>query len=134
MAIKKFNLKLLIGTFTFVMMVLIDTTGVYAVSGSYSTTYNMTGGVYSSQNWNATNMSTFKIKTTPTVGYDHIEIVQYLERKTFAGWTDVNNANVPSKKSSSSSLTGDKSGEYRIYFRNYSGVQIKGNFSISYSW
>lgn len=114
-------------------IVLGATSLVYAASGTYNSTYSMTGGVYS-QVWNASAKPTFTVSLYPDIGVANANITIYLERDNWNGWGVVTSKSVSSTSGSTSTLYGQESGEHRIYLRNYSGKLMQGDVTIKYSW
>ena len=106
-------------------------------SGTYSTTYDMTGGVYTQQSWNATSAPTFKVKVTPTSyeGEAGVGMGIYLQKKNFfGGWDNVAEDSVRLERGGTVTLKGNSAGTYRLYFRNWSGFRATGSIVITYSY
>jgi hypothetical protein len=118
-----------------IVSVLVLSTAIVAFaggSGSYSSTYSMTGGVYSRQMDVGTNPSfTAKLKPTQSVPTN---LTVYLEKKTSTGWSSLISKDVSSSSNSTTTFTNNNSGIYRFYFRNWSGQLAKGNVDISWKW
>lgn len=106
-------------------------------SGTYSTTYDMKGGVYTQQSWNATSAPTFKVKVTPThyEGEAGVGMGIYLQKKNiFGGWDNVASSSVRLDRGGTVTLKGSSKGTYRLYFRNWSGFRAMGRIVITYSY
>lgn len=128
------NIKKLKAHLSLICVLLVLTVGfVYAGSGSYNSTYDMTGGVYSRTMSVGSNPS-FTCNLYPAQGvYDAI-IRVFLEYKEWYGYTSVASNDVSSTSSSSSNFTKSDSGTYRFYLRNYTGLQMTGDCSFSWQW
>ena len=106
-------------------------------SGSYSTTYNMTGGVYTRQSWVTTAAPTFNITIEPESfagASTEVEMGIFLEKKSSIGWSVVDEARVTLVDGGSVTLSGESAGTYRLYFRNWSGFKATGNIYVTYSY
>lgn len=117
--------------------VLIYTNPFMRASGTYETDYDMTGGVYSVQNWVTTAAPTFDVTISPTSfegSSSTVLMTIYLEKKNGNKWEVVDEGDVTLKYGGSVSLSGDTSGTYRLYFRNWSGFRAKGKIYVSYSY
>jgi hypothetical protein len=128
------NIKNIVVSTLAVVALFAATVLVFAQSGTYNTSYDMTGGVYTQQTWNASATPTFVVETTPSVGVEGAIIREFLQKNATFGWSDVASKDVSSQNYAKATLVGSDKGEYRIYFRNYSGFQMKGSIKISYSW
>lgn len=106
-------------------------------SGTYKSTYDMTGGVYSSTTWKCSSGPSFKVTISPTyfeIDDAHVNMTVYLEKKEIYGWNPVDQGDVTLLKGGTVNLSGNSSGTYRLYFRNWSGFQAKGKINVSYSY
>lgn len=129
--------KKFITIFAVCIIFVFSAVSVFAESGTYNTTYDMTGGVYTKRTWDATSIPTFKVSNSQcTVDYADLDPTIYvqLERKGLLGYTVVSDGELSGKYGGKCTLKGDKAGTYRIYFRQLSGYRITGKLSIDYSW
>lgn len=106
---------------------------VLAESGSYNSTYYMTGGLYSARTWDATDTPTFTVTTSNCYAQVPSVIYVMLQRKTLTGWNTTDNDEIDSS-GGSCSLDGDGSGKYRIYLRQLTGYVMSGDINFSWTW
>ncbi len=126
--------KALIILFTLTLIVL-STVVVFAASGSYNSSYDMTGGVYSQDILIDGNNGKIVVNLIPTKGYNDHNIDVYLQKKGLLGvWSGVTGNNVSSVYNSTSTFSNLEKGTYRIYLRNWSGQQMTGKSTISWSY
>lgn len=108
-------------------------------SGSYSTTYDMKGGVFTQQSWKCTSAPTFTVYVSPTsfagteYGVDGYMTV-FLERKTGLGWDSVDADKTSLISDGKVILEGSQSGTYRLYFNSISGYRATGDIEIEYEY
>lgn len=107
-------------------------------SGTYSSTYDMTGGIYTKQSWQTSSTPTFEVSITPKTykcpeGVSP-ELTIYLEKKSLLGWKTADKDNVSLKEGGEVTLTGDGKGTYRLYIYNGSKYETTGDIYISYSY
>lgn len=107
---------------------------VFAASGSYSSTYNMTGGLYVKQTWDAKNTPTFKVSNSNGYSVVDGEIYVMLQKKGLLGYSTKSDGTLPARKGGSCTLKGDGSGNYRIYLRQLTGDRMTGDITVSWSW
>lgn len=106
--------------------VMISTTIMAFASGSYSTTYDMTGGVFSK--W-IQPTSECKVTINPTKGTSNCDMGVVWAKKTWFGWDgDVKNVS----SVSSSTVTFKSSEKRKVWLRNYAGTQWTG--AVTFSW
>lgn len=105
-------------------------------SGTYSTTYDMTGGVFTKQTWNCSSAPTFIVKVIPKTfaGDMDSNMSIYLERKSGLVWTGADAAETSIVSPGSVTLKGSQAGNYRLYFRSWTGYRATGDIEISYSY
>lgn len=117
--------------------ILIETNPLTRASGTYESTYNMDGGVYTRQNWTTTAAPTFKVTIEPTSfeGSDSkVGMGIYLEKKELFGWSAVDEGRVTLMAGGTVTLKGSAAGTYRIYLRNWSGLWATGKVKIRFSY
>ncbi|CAM3068983.1 hypothetical protein PASE110613_15220 [Paenibacillus sediminis] len=107
---------------------------VFAASGTYNTSYDMTGGVYSKSTWSPSGPSSFEFLMSPTIGVSGANIGIYLQKSGILGYSDVDSTQVSSTSFSDSTLHGSSAGTYRFYLRDWSGFQNTGDLTMKYSW
>ncbi|WP_273127778.1 hypothetical protein [Bacillus weihaiensis] len=127
------KIKKSLGVLAFGATILASTSLVYAASGEYESTYNMTGGVYSKY-FDVGSDPTFTVYVYPEIGVEGSNISLYLERKTTFGHAGVDSGSVSSTVNDSEKLYGDNDAQYRIYYRNWTGHQMKGDTTIKWSY
>lgn len=106
-------------------------------SGTYSTDYDMTGGVYSAQSWACDATPTFNVTITPTSfagASNEVKMGIKLQKKGTLGYSDVDEDYVTLKYGGTVTVKGNGSGTYRLYFRNYSGFKATGSIYVSFSY
>ena len=112
----------------------------FAASGKYSTTYSMTGGVESKRLDVGTN-PTFTVAVNPSSGVwldakktkqATIELQLKMDVVGLDPIKDV--TTVPSVTGGNKTLTNPSKGNYYIYYRNYTGLLMEGNTSISWKY
>ncbi len=108
----------------------------FRASGNYNSTYDITGGIYTKQSWEASNTPTFEVTIRPNT-YDcpegvFPELTVYLEKKSTFGWKIADKGNVSLKEGGDLTLTGDGKGKYRLYIYNGSRYETTGDIYISY--
>lgn len=104
-----------------------------AAAASYSSTYDMTGGVFSSY-INMGAKRTVTVTTTPTINEagSGAKIYLYLQKQTWYGYDDVANSwNYAGTPDTSKEMVTGDAGQYRVYLRNYTGLRMAGYVSIS---
>ena len=106
------------------LMVIVPIT-VFA-SGSYSSTYDMTGGVFSKY---ITPTSYVKTTITPTKGVSGQNIAVIWAKKYWYGW-DGSSKSVSSTKGGSA--THYSSATRKVWLRNYTGQQMTGK--VTFKW
>ena len=118
------------------ILTLTPTLMVYAASesGSYTSTYDMTGGVYSARNWEATATPTFIVSNWDCYSVYDGTIYVMLEKKSLLGWNTKDDSTLNARTSGNCSLIGDGSGKYRIYLRQNTGYQMTGRIEFKWSW
>lgn len=108
-----------------VMCICITTSTAYA-AGSYSSTYNMTGGVFSKD---ITASQYITTTLTPSQGSPGAVIGVILATKHWYGWDgpvkDVDSA-------AGGSVTHYCNGTYKIWLRNFTTIRVYGN--VSFDW
>ena len=117
--------------------IVIQSNPLLRASGTYESTYDMTGGIYTRQSWNVTSAPTFKVTISPTYfgGNDKkVEMSVFLEKKELFGWSTAAEGRVTVMGGGTVTLRGASSGTYRIYLRNWSGWSTKGKVKITYSY
>lgn len=117
--------------------IVIQSNPLFRASGTYKSTYDMTGGIYTRQSWEVSSAPTFKVTISPTYfagSDDRVEMGVFLERKELFGWSTAAEGRVTVMKGGTVTLRGASAGTYRIYLRNWSGFSTKGNISITYSY
>ena len=128
------NLKRTMSVLFFCTIFMLTSITVFAATKSRSSTYSIYHGVYS------TNMSMKDkviVKLTPSQ-CSKSDLGLYLEKKYFWGWRSpgvgTNSKDVSSKYNSTTTLGGGvPSGTYRVYIRNWDGVnQAKGK--VVFTW
>lgn len=130
---KKINIKKTFSAFMFATMVFLATSMVYAASGSYTSTYQFSGGLYSKSIDVGAN-SSFVVETWPTKGNPGSTMDLYLQRSTTFGWKEVSKSYNSSTDHDIAHLYGVDSGLHRIYFRQYTGITFTGDVKISWSY
>lgn len=107
-----------------------------ASGGTHSTTYDMTGGVFTKQTWNCSNAPTFVVRVIPKTfdGNMDSDMSIYLERKSGLMWTGADAADTSMVYPGRVTLKGSQAGNYRLYFRNWTGFRATGDIEISYSY
>ena len=111
-------------------------------SGTYRGDFDMTGGIYTKQNWVVSDTPTFDINVwIESYGYpgcDDSDLYIGLEKKSAVTnkWSATDYAYVSAKDGGSVTLTGDGSGTYRIYLRliEATGYRVTGTLNISYNF
>ena len=130
----KMRLKRTMSVLFFCTIFMLTSITVFAATKSRSSTYSIYHGVYS------TNMSMKDkviVKLTPSQ-CSKSNLGLYLEKKYFWGWRSpgvgTNSKDVSSKYNSTTTLGGGvPSGTYRVYIRNWDGVnQAKGK--VVFTW
>lgn len=101
---------------------------IYAAS-SYSSTYQMTGEVFSQPEFSVTRYITTSI--TPSQGASGQSIWVYKAEKTVMGWAATNEIGSVSSVFGGS-VTCNDAGTYKIYLRNCCGHVWLGN--VSFTW
>lgn len=105
--------------------IIVATSTVYA-RGSYNSTYNMTGGVFSR------NISAKKYITTTIVPKDGTldgSIGVILAKKHWYGWDGpIKNVN----SATGGTVTHKCNGTYKIWLRNFTTMRVTGN--VSFDW
>jgi hypothetical protein len=127
---KKFLFTAIVSVFALVS----STALVFAASGTYNTTYDMTGGVYSATTWTPTGNSTWKFQISPIIGVSGAGMTIYIEKSGFFGWSTVDSANISSTLYSDSTLYSSSTSTHRFYLRDWSGFQNTGYITLKYSW
>ena len=105
------------------------------LSGTHHSTYDMTGGLFSSLTWNFTSIPTFTVTLTPRTWHGpvgEVDIGIYLQRQGPISWSTVASARVRTDTGGQRTLTGTQAGNHRIYLRNYSGWRTTGDITISW--
>lgn len=110
----------------------------YAGSGSYNSTYSMTGGVYSRTMDVGANPN-FVINVRPTEWPSSSSTMTlFLQQKHWYGWGSAGGSQtsrtVSARYSSTTTLRGLDDDLYRVYMRNYTGLPMRGNVSFNWSW
>jgi len=119
------------------MVMITSAISVYAVSGSYSTYYDMKGGVYSQRTWDATAAPRFDIGVSQAYSSEYLynKLNCYLEKKVPWGWGNADSDQVPVATGGYMLLRGNESGTYRLYFRlEATGYRASGGLNIEWSW
>ncbi|MCM1325707.1 MAG: hypothetical protein NC094_11005 [Bacteroidales bacterium] len=116
------------------LLVITPTMLVYAESGSYESTYDMTGGLYSARTWDATATPTFTVSTSNCYSVYEGTIYVMLEKKKLLGWSTKDDDELDARTSGSCTLVGDGAGTYRIYIRQLTGFQMTGDITIEWVW
>ena len=100
----------------------------------------MTGGLYSSVNWNFDKTPTFTVTLSPSSWGSNGSLTNinvYLERRTnslFNTWRSADQSSVGVSTGGTVTLRGDEPGLYRIYIYNGSQPQrVTGSIRIPYS-
>ncbi|WP_336993078.1 hypothetical protein [Bacillus toyonensis] len=104
-----------------------------AMAASYSSTYDMTGGVYSSDISMAANRNV-TVKTTPRVNDagSGAKIFLLLEENTWYGYAERGTSwNSASNVDTSTEMKTKSAGKYRVYLRNKTGMRMAGSVYIS---
>ena len=105
-----------------------------SANGTYESTYDMTGGVYSKITWTTDGQATFDVFVNPSEGREGTILTVFLQKsKSFNSWVDVESGEVDSVDGGSVTLNASEAGTYRIYLRNWTGFRVKGDISINYS-
>lgn len=119
-----------------VAVMLTSTLAVFAASGNYSSTYDMTGGIYVKKTWTTSATPTFKVSNSNCYSECPVSttIDVMLKKSTLTGWSTVKSGSLNAGKSSSCSLKGSGKGKYQIYLRTASGYRMTGNIKVSWSW
>lgn len=123
----KKKLKGLLGAIAFSMVGL--TTAYGASWSTYSSTYDMTGGIYTKQTFKVNERMIVSIN--PTKGRSDCNLGIYKYTEEWYGKSRSKCIESVSSMNSSCTIINDK-GTYGIYLRNYSGFQYKGNIAIKY--
>lgn len=107
--------------------------GVEAYSKSYSSTYDMTGGVKSAYFY-AGKSASWEVTTTPTKGLSGEIIRVFLQADTVGADAVYDQEDNSSTAKDTAYLKGGSSArdDYYIYLRNYTGHQMKG--SVVFKW
>lgn len=115
-------------------VIILPSISVLAESDSYDSTYYMTKGVYSSRTWDTTNTPTFTVDLYNCYSVVPDNIYVMLQRRVIIGWDTKDSDTIDSALGGSCSLTGDTSGEYRLYLRQTTGYLMSGDITISWTW
>lgn len=99
----------------------------------YNSTYKMKGGVFGRVIGVGKN-ARFTVKLTPIEGVQRANIFIYLQQKKTFGYKNIKSANVNSISGGTRSFYKNPEGTYRIYLRNYTGIEMRGKSYISWSW
>lgn len=106
-------------------------------SGTYETTYDTTGGVYTQQTWVCSDTPKFTVTIKPTSFAGASQTVTMgikLQKKGALVYSDVDEDYVTLAKGGTVTVSGNEAGTYRLYFRNYSGFRATGKIYISFSY
>lgn len=122
----------------FSVFVFSSTVIAFASSGGYSSTYDMTGGVYSNNISLGGDNASITVNISPTLGTYDCNMGIYVDKSYWYGWaspgTGTSSASVSSVVSSSTTFGLFTSGTYRVYLRDWAGTRWTGNCSFSWSW
>lgn len=112
------------------ILILASSSVAYAATSSYSSTYDMTGGVFSAQTFTVTKSIT--VDTYPTKGISGQDIWVYTGlHNILIGWyADAKIGEVSSTVNDS--VTYSTPGTYKIYLRNWTGLQMTGG--VRFTW
>lgn len=106
------------------------------VSGSYSSTYDMKGGIITKQSWQTSSTPTFNVdivpRTYPLAVNPNMTIC--LEKQFLFTWLDVAHDTVSIQNGGRVTLRGDGAGTYRIHIYNTSNYQTTGDIYINFSY
>ena len=110
-------------------------------SGTYETSFTITGGVYTKQSWKTDDEPTFNVTITTTSfeGEDlnlNSSYTVFLEKKGALGYAPVDEGDILIKEGYTDSvkLTGDGAGTYRLYIRSYTGFEVSGDLYVKFSY
>lgn len=120
-------------TLTGAAILFVGALGVDAYSKSYSSTYDMTGGVKSAYFY-AGKSASWQVTTTPTKGVSGDIIRVFLQADTLGADAVYDQEDNSSTVKETAYLKGGSSArdDYYIYLRNYTGLQMKG--SVVFKW
>lgn len=93
----------------------------------------MTGGVFGKE-IGVGNDASFVVTLTPTKGVRGANIVIFLQKKETSGYKSVKDASVNSVSGGTKGFHNNPAGTYRIYLRNYTGLEMKGKSYIAWRW
>lgn len=112
------------------MSILIGSTNIaFAASSTYSSTYDMTGGVFTSRTF--TYSQYLKTTISPSQGSPGSDMYIYLAKKTSSGWSIKDEVGTVDS-AEGGTVTYNGSGTNGIYLRNYNGAQWIGSVSINW--
>lgn len=112
------------------MSILIGSTNiVFAASNTYSSTYDMTGGVFTSKSFTYSKYISTTI--SPSQGSSGSNMYIYLTKKTSSGWTIKDEVGTVDSVEGGT-VSYDGSGTNGIYLRNYNGARWFGSVSIKW--
>ncbi|MFA9375507.1 MAG: hypothetical protein ACERKZ_02020 [Lachnotalea sp.] len=114
---KKIKQRTILGTILSITLIMASTLTVFAASGSYTSTYDMTGGVFSRY---IQPKSKVTVSINPTQGSPDVKMGVIWAKKTALGWDG------PLKYTSSvaaGSVSFDSSEKRKVWLRDFAGVQ-----------
>lgn len=118
--------KSIMATTMGVVCCLLISMSVFASSGSYCSTYDMTGGVFSRY---ITPSSKVTVHISPIQGSPDCDMGVIWAKKYWYGWDGPMESTSSVKESDVSFSSSEKR---KIWLRNFSGVRWTGN--VSFSW
>lgn len=122
---KKFLLRFLCCSF-----LLCSAKVAFAASSSYSSSYDMTGGVFSGRSFDVNSYITTSI--SPKQGTVDVDMHIYKAEKAWYGDYVATDEIGTVSSTAGGSVTCYDTGTYKIYLRNYTGFQWYGN--VSFRW
>lgn len=126
--------KILGSSFLALILFVSMMTAAFAGSGTYNSTYDLTGGL-NSRSFSTGDYHIMKVSTYPTGGgSEDLDLSLFLYKESFWGNVNVDSGSVSSVYNDSESLYGDEAGDYYVRFRNYGGTRMTGDVTFNYSW